>query len=341
MDESAHPPPVEQLAELLDAGAHDDAIACLEQFETAPTEERKIALEALRRFEAREWALEPLLPALSPFFTDGERSVRLKTAKLFVAVSEHDPDAVVSVLPMLTDRLADPDEFYFVRARAAEALGNVALEHTGEVASPAVVAELQIGLSFDEPEVKEKLAKALADIALGDPNRLDHRVPNLAEHLDDDDELVRYYLSTALAAIGCVAPEALAEEADALAARLDDENDHVRGRAAEAVGLLAGSDGDDSLSPETTSRLHEGCEDETEFVRDRARFALDVLDSIDGRKRSSGGSSGEGTLDGLRATTDEAVEAITSPDGDCVCPSCGLSIPDIGPPMCPRCGSPY
>ncbi len=208
-------------------------------------------------------ALEPLLPALSPFFTDGERSVRLKTAKLFVAVSEHDPDAVVSVLPMLTDRLADPDEFYFVRARAAEALGNVALEHTGEVASPAVVAELQIGLSFDEPEVKEKLAKALADIALGDPNRLDHRVPNLAEHLDDDDELVRYYLCTALAAVGCVAPEALAEEADALAARLDDENDYVRGRAAEAVGLLARSDGGDSSSPETTSRLHEGCEDET------------------------------------------------------------------------------
>jgi HEAT repeats len=338
MDESAHPPPVEHLAELVDAGAYDDAIACLERFETAPTEERKAALGTLRRFEADESAVGPLLPALSPFFTDEERSVRLKTAKLFAAVSEHDPDAVVSVLPVLTDRLADPDEFYFVRARAAEALGNVALEHTDEVASPAVVAELQIGLSFDEPEVKEKLAKALADIALGDPDRLNHHVSNLAEHLDDDDELVRYYLCTALAVVGCVSPEALAEETDALAARLGDENDHVWGRAAEAVGLLARADGGDSLSPGTTSRLCEGCDDETAFVRDRARFALDA---VDGRERRPERSDRERTLDGLRATTDEAVEEVTSPDEDGVCPSCGLSLPDFGPPMCPRCGSPY
>jgi HEAT repeat protein len=338
MDESSHHPPVEHLAELVDAGAHDDAIACLEQFETAPKEERKAALRTLRRFEAESSAaLGPLLPALSPFFIDEERSVRLTAAKLFVAVAEQDPDAVVSILPMLTERLADADEFYFVRARVAEALGNVARKHPTEVASPAVVAELQIGLSFDEPEVKEKLAKALADIALGDPNRLDHRVSNLAEHLDDGDELVRYYLCTALGAVGCVSPEALAEAVDALAARLDDGNDHVRGRAAEALGLLGRADGGDSLPTVAMSQLREGSEDETTFVRDRVRFALEV---IDGRERISEESDREGTLDGLRATTDEAVAEITSPERDDGCPSCGLSLPENGPPICPRCGSP-
>ncbi|WP_423746321.1 HEAT repeat domain-containing protein (plasmid) [Haladaptatus sp. SPP-AMP-3] len=339
MDESSHRPSAERLAELLDSGEHDDAIACLERFETAPTEERKAALDVLRRVESESpGVVGPLLPALSPFVTDGERSIRLTTAKLFVAVAERDPDAVVPVLPILTDRLADDDELYFVRARAAEALGNVALDHPDAVASPEVVAELQIGLSFDEPEVKEKLAKALADIALGDPDRLDHRVPNLAEHLDDGDELVRYYLCTAVAAVGCVSPRALGAEADALAARLNDENDHVRGRAAEAVGLLVRVDEGSSVPAEAMERLRERREDESSFVRDRARFALDA---IGGGERESGDDGGEGTLSGLRATTDEAVEEMTAEDGTGVCPSCGHSLPDVGPPMCPRCGSPY
>jgi hypothetical protein len=98
-----------------------------------------------------------------------------------------------------------------------------------------MLADLRIGLSFDEPEVKEKLSKTLEHVALGDPERLAHHVSTLAEHLDDEDELVRYHLCTALMIVGCESPETLTEVSNALDARLDDENVYVRGRAVEAL----------------------------------------------------------------------------------------------------------
>jgi HEAT repeat protein len=61
------------------------------------------------------------------------------------------------------------DEFYYVRARCAEALGYIAVETPEAVTDPDILADLRIGLAFDEPEGKEKLAKALAHVALGGP----------------------------------------------------------------------------------------------------------------------------------------------------------------------------
>ncbi|WP_223302145.1 HEAT repeat domain-containing protein [Haladaptatus sp. R4] len=198
------------------------------------------------------------------------------------------------------------------------------------------MADLQIGLSFDEPEVKRKLAKALEHVSLGDPNRLAHRVSKLTDHLDDDDELVRYHLCTALVAVGCAKPEKIGEATDALTTRLDDECDHVRGRAAEALGLTARAE-DGSVSPEATSRLEGRCEDEPEFVRERAAFALDGIDDPEAVDEPNGEI---GTLDGVRETTEAALDELSSPDEENVCPNCGLALPDAGPPLCPGCGMP-
>lgn len=349
MDDPSRPPTVEEVAELLDERAYDDASARLKRFESAPADDRKALLQELQRIgEETPNALAPVASAFAPFLADEERSVRLTTAKTCVAVARYDPDAAAPVTSALAERLADDGEFYYVRARSAEALGYVALDRPDSVASPEVMADLQVGLSFDEPEVKEKLAMALEYVALGDPNRLAHRVSNLAEHLDDDCELVRYHLCTALVAVGCTKPEKLGEAADALTGRLDDDCEHVRGRAAEALGLLAGTgertiseermvSGKRTVSRETTSLLAERRDDETEFVRERARFALDAIEAGETTDETSGEI---GTLDGIRATTEEALDEITSPDPQDACPNCGVVLPEAGPPLCPGCGMP-
>ena len=192
------------------------------------------------------------------------------------------------------------------------------------------------GLSFDEPEVKEKLAKALEYVALGDPGRLAHLVSNLTEHLDDDQELVRYHLCTALVLVGCDAPGTLAGARDALAARLTDENVYVRGRAAEALGLLTRSETTDSVRPE--SELVTVADDEESFAAERARFALDAIGEGDASRDSA---DGIGTVESVRGMTQGIVEDITAPDADNECPHCGLALPKSGPPMCPQCGAPY
>ncbi|WP_323740454.1 hypothetical protein [Halegenticoccus tardaugens] len=293
-------------------------------------------MHALRRLvEEQPREFEPILDEFTAFLTDDERSIRLTTAKLFVTVAEVDPDAVVSSIPELAARLADEEEFYYVRARSAEALGYVALERPREVGSPGVLADLRIGLSFDEPEVKEKLAKALEYVALGDPDRLRHQVSNLAEHLADENELVRYHLCTTLVVIGCEYPAKLADVSDAIAARLADENPYVRGRAAEALGLLLRSGPDDAtVSADDMSDADE----EESFVADRLRFARNAFaeESPEALRPDE-----IGTIDAIRGTTDEVVTEITSPGGDGDCPHCGLSLPENGPPMCPRCGAPY
>ncbi|EMA55848.1 hypothetical protein C451_04756 [Halococcus thailandensis JCM 13552] len=255
------------------------------------------------------------------------------TAKLFVAAAETDPNAVVPTVPALAERLTDDEEFYYVRARSAEALGYVALEHPDIVTTPELLADLRIGLSFDEPEVKEKLSKALEHVALGDPKRLAHHVSTLAEHLADEDELVRYHLCTALVIVGCESPEKLTEVSDTLNARLDDENAYVRGRAVEALGVLARSDADAVLPDE----LPQPNDNEEPFIAERVRFAL-VDDGLGGDEQ---GETDEqiGTVPAIRATTDEIVAEIMAPDGEC--PHCGLALPENGPPMCPRCGAPY
>ncbi|QLH81681.1 HEAT repeat domain-containing protein [Halosimplex pelagicum] len=320
-------------------GATEDARAALDALGAAPTERRTDALRELRALaDERPGRFGGLAAALVPFLTDDERPVRLTTAKLFVAVAGAEPAAVVPVVEALAERLADDEEFYYVRARSAEALGYVALEHPDAVASPDVLADLRIGLAFDEPEVTEKLAKALAFVALGDPDRLRHLVGRLAEHLDDDSEFVRYHLCTALAAVGSTHPARLGDASGPLAARLDDSDPHVRGRAAEALASLVAADPDAS-PPAVPEPTDPDADDGDEFAARRMRA---LAARVDGEGAADEASTVEavGTLESIRETTEPAVEAMRSPDADGECPHCGLELPDQGPPMCPRCGAP-
>ncbi|WP_226040797.1 HEAT repeat domain-containing protein [Natrinema sp. DC36] len=331
MDDSRQPPSIDQLEVLFEEEPRERLVIWAERLTEREAGARKTTLRTLRQFAERQpAALEPVLTTLALFLTDEERSIRLTTAKLFVAVAEAEPDAVESVVSPLADRLADDDEFYYVRARSAEALGYVARDHPEAVASPEVMADLRIGLSFDEPEVREKLAKALEYVALGDQERLRHHVSDLASHLTDSNELVRYHLCTALVAVGCAYPDALSESAAALCDRLDDESPYVRGRATEALGLLARSDSDVTI-PDVRSAADD---DSVEFLVDRVRYAIDGDDG-------PGDPVPEeiGTITALRDRTDEVVDEITAPDGD-ECPYCGLSLPEPGPPICPQCGGP-
>lgn len=335
MEGPGQPPSTDRLTALVGAGDREAAVSHLQGFLTEEADARKRAVQSLREIADDDPApLDGLVPALVPFLEDEDRAIRLSTAKLFVAVAESDPDAVRPVVSAVADRLADEGEFYYVRARSAEALGYVALEHPDEVDSPEILADLRVGLSFDEPEVKAKLAKALECVALGDPRRLRHQVSDLTGHLDDEDPLVRYHLATALAAIGCVEPGRLADAVDALEDRIDDDEARVRGRAAEALGLAASANGVGTSLP--AAALEDLRDDEEPFVARRAAFALDAV----GKAAAATGADDVGTLDGVRTTTEAAVEAITAPDADGGCPHCGLSLPAEGPPLCPRCGAP-
>lgn len=248
MSDPDQPPAPADLIELIEDGDHEEARVCLDRLDAADPETRKQVLRAIRDIvEEHASPFAELASPLVTFLTDDDRAVRLTTAKLFVSLARSEPRVVEPVVDGLADRLADDKEFYYVRARCAEALGYVAVDAPDAVTAPALLADLRIGLTFDEPEVKTKLAKAIAHVAVGNPRRLRHHVGDLATHLDSDDELVRYHLSTALVAVGCESPDALAAVADALRDRADDPDPYVRGRAAEALGLLGRSDGDISL----------------------------------------------------------------------------------------------
>jgi hypothetical protein len=335
MDDPTRPPPTDRVVDLLEQNAREEAIECLDRVQQAPAEDRNAMVRSLRTLaEDRPVALEGIGSALAPFLRDEEQSVRLTTAKLFVALAEATPDVVVPVVSSLADRLADEEEFYYVRARAAEALGYVALEHPAEVDDPETLADFRIGLSFDEPEVREKLAKGLACVALGDPSRLRHQVSSLADHLDDDRDLVRYHLATALVAVGCEHPAKLEEAAAPLRERLTDENPYVRGRAAEALALLAGSDASVDPGPDFDG-IATADGEAPSFLTDRVRFLRRRMTD----EQSVAAPDGLGTVDSVRNETDDVVSEMLSPDGD-ECPHCGLALSDGGPPLCPRCGAP-
>lgn len=328
------PPAPNRLSELLKQGTHKEVVAYLDRLDAAGTETRKRALRAVRDVATeRPRSVEEFIDSLSMFLTDEDRAVRLTAAKLLVTLAELEPEGVRPAINTLAERLADDEEFYYVRARCAEALGYIGREHSEAVSDPAILADFRIGLSFDEPEVKEKLAKALECVALGDPSRLRHQVESLADHLDDDEEQVRYHLCTALVAVGCERPEKLGDGRDALVARLSDvdENPYTRGRAAEALGLLSRADDVRVVVPD---ELGADGDEADEFVRSRLAFLRGAQTGTpDGR------ADGVGTLNSLRSGTEAVVNAMTTPDGD-KCPHCGLAVPESGPPMCPRCGTP-
>lgn len=335
MDDSVDPLPIDVLTQRLRDGTHEGVCKSLEAYHQLEIERRKELLRAVRSVADERVVIPgPAISVLGSFLTDENRSVRLTAARLFVAIAKANPDTVVAVSDALADRLADDDEFYYVRARVAEALGYIAIDYPDEVITPELLADLRIGLSLDEPEVREKLAKALAYVALGNQDRLRHQVPRLADHLDVEDELVRYHLCTAIVVVGCEHPDALADVVDALLARLDDENPYVGGRAAEALGLVARSDAEVSARPE--QRLKSMADNEEVFTAERARFALAGLEA---EPTNAAIDSGVGSLETIRDRTDEIVDEITAPDGD-ECHHCGLTVPDGGPPMCPRCGVP-
>lgn len=338
MGDQTDAPTPDALVTLTETGDAEETRAALSRLAAAPDDHRRECLRALRSVaDERPSAVADVVPALEAFLSDDDRSVRLAAAKAFVPVAAAEPGAVVPLVSTLADRLADEYEFYFVRARAAETLGYVARAHVDAVATPETLADLRVGLSFDEPQVREQLAKTLAFVAIEDPERLRHQADRFADALDDEQDVVRYYLVTALVAVGPMASPS-ADVVEALAARLDDEQAQVRGRAAEALGVLELDDGDDlDDAAETEPRLPTDAlepllADDESFVADRARFALDDATSTD--------AAPLGSLDSLRATAESAAEAMVAPDADGECPHCGLALPGDGPAMCPGCGIP-
>ncbi|WP_435066553.1 HEAT repeat domain-containing protein [Haloplanus sp. C73] len=336
MTDSDQSPSADRLTDYLHEGAHDDALACLDRLATADTAARKRGLRAVRTVaEDGPVGVEGLADALVPFLTADERAVALTAAKLFVTLAESEPETARPAVDSLAERLADDAEFYYVRARCAEALGYVALESPDAVSDPEILADLRVGLSFDEPEVKEKLAKALAYVALGDPSRLRHHVSSLAAHLDDDEVLVRYQLCTALVAIGCESPGQLAEAVAGLRERVDDTNPYVGGRAAEGLALAVRSGVDVEPTPDIDA-AEPASADSPPFLTERVGFLHEVL-AADGE--SVAVPDGLGTVESVRDGTADVVEAITEPDGT-ECPHCGFGLPEDSSPICPRCGTP-
>ena len=333
MDDQPSVTPDTDIATLLEQGQRADALTALARLSTAGPADQQACLRSLKATADDQPELfDGVLPSLTEFLEDSERPTRLTTAKLFVTVSEGAPGGVVPVVPTLAERLADESEFYYVRARCAEALGYVAVDHPDAVITPEVIADLLIGLAFDKPEVKEKLAKALAHVALGSPDRLRHQVDSLAEYLRADSELVRYHLSTVLVVVGCECPERLADAKEALVTCLDDESKYVRGRAAEALGLLAGTD---SMESFPQAQL-EGFTADEAFVAERGQFALSQYRGAEPAEDFTGIA----TRDAIHTQTADIVAEIRTPEGDDECPHCGLSLPESGPPLCPGCGTP-
>jgi hypothetical protein len=240
---------------LLDA-AHDGpdafAAACPDDGDAR----HELATALRDRAEADPAAIADALAGLAPLLEDNRDSTRLLAAKTHVAVAEHDPAAVP------TDPLeaALDDEFYYVRARAVQALGRVARAR-GAV-DPSLLARLLNGLAFERAESRERYAGALADCALADPAALRTLVPDIADALDDDSAVVRYHLTTTLAGVAQLEPERVAGVAEALQARLTDDDPYVVGRAAEALGhagVAVGeetvADGEDDADGDATEAL--------------------------------------------------------------------------------------
>jgi hypothetical protein len=335
MTDSGHPPAPDQLVNLVTDEPTDAVLTALDRLSTADTDTRKQCLQALRKLAGeRQRVFAGLTPKLADFLTDEDRAVRLTTAKIFVRVAQTEPALIRSTVEPLAARLADGEEFYYVRARSAEALGYVGLEYPEDVSDPEILADFRIGLSFDEPEVKEKLAKALAYVAVGDPGRLRHHVSSVADHLDDDNTLVRYHLTTALVAVGCDHPDRLSDVTAELTERLTDGSPYVRGRSIEALGMLARSE--TALDWDTAlDGIETAFDDAPRFLTERLQFARRASTDEDQSIITE-----FGTIDSIQTSIEDGAEGIRSPDSDKECPHCGLDIPDSGPPMCPQCGAP-
>jgi len=246
---------------------------------------------ALRdRAESDPGAVADALAGLAPLLDDDRDSTRLLAAKTYVAVAEHEPDAV-STEP-LEDAL--DDEFYYVRARAVQALGRVTRAR-GE-ADPPLLARLLNGLAFERAESRERYAGALADCALADAAALRTLVPDIADALDDDSAVVRYHLTTALAAVARLEPDRVAGVAEALEARLADDEPYVVGRAAEALGRAGVAVEGDAVAD---GEAEADADDEALVFRE---------------ERVAAGDAAAADLPPVAEGHDDAAEAVAAPD---------------------------
>lgn len=220
------------------------------------------------------------LAGLATLFDDESDAVRLLTVKTFLAVARGTPGSVP------TDPLHEAldDEFYYVRGRAAQALGQVA-RATGE-ADPALVARLLNGLSLEREESRERYAGALADVALGVPDAVRTVSADLAALLDDEGVRVRYHLATALAALAVAHPGRVEAVAGPLRERLDDEDPHVAGRAAEALGYAGVDCGPPAWNGDSDDAAREFAAERVAFARDpdpatRERLVAELRDGYE------------------------------------------------------------
>jgi hypothetical protein len=247
---------------------------------------------ALRdRAESDPAAVAEGVAGLAPLLDDDRDSTRLLAAKTYVAVAEHEPDAV----PTEPLEAALDDEFYYVRGRAVQALGRVA--RARGAADPSLLARLLNGLELERKESRERYAGALADCALADAAALRTLVPDIAEALDDESAVVRYHLTTALAAVARLEPDRVAGVADALEPLLGDAEPYVAGRAGEALGYAGVAvDGDVVADSDTV-----GAADEALAFRDE-RVAV------------TAGDDRATELPPVAAGHDDAAEAVAAPD---------------------------
>jgi HEAT repeat protein len=278
---------------------------------------RKDCADSLRSTKRVDFAAAS--PAIEALLAAEDRAVRLTATKAIAESAPARPEAVAALAPSLRERL--DDDFYFVRGRAAEALGYVALADPEAIDTTTVLARLLNALSLDRAETRHHVAGALARIALADPRAVRVLTGDIADHLTDDEELVRYHLTTALVAVAAEYPGHCESVTSDIAERLDDDCPQVRGRAAEALGLVGAG--------EEYAEALEFCSDNDSFVAERVRFALGKAGSPDNI----------GNLEAIAEATTDIVESITAPDGE-GCPHCGETLADGPAPFCPACGAP-
>jgi HEAT repeat protein len=270
-----------------------------------------------------------VFPAVDVLLTADDRSVRLTVAKAVSTFAAADPEAATPLASALVDRL--DDEFYFVRGRAAEAVGHLAVADPDAIETATVIARLLNALSLDRDETRQHVTGALARVALGDSKALRTVTDDIAEHLDDDDPVVRYHLTTALAAVATEYPGYCRSVTDAVGSQLTDDTEYVRGRAVETLALVATVDPTAVTDHEDTLNQHT---DDESFVAERVQFALEVVAS-----ETAEPPDGIGDCEAIAAATAQIVEEITASDAE-GCPHCGEVVGDAAVPFCPACGAP-
>jgi HEAT repeat protein len=316
--------------DLVAAAGNPESESLADRIRDANPDTTKACADRLRSVTADDpSALDTVRPTVEALLTDDDRSVRLTVTKAVARFARAETESATVFAPALVNRL--DDDFYFVRGRAAEALGHLALADPDAIETATVIARLLNALSLDREEICQEVTGALARIALGDPKALRTVTDDIADDLGDDDPAVRYYLTTAIVAVATEYPGYCRSVTDTVGTRLSDDDEYVRGRAAEVLGLVATVDSD--ALTDYRSVLEQQTDDDS-FVAERAQFALAVAET--GTAEQSGDI---GDCAAIAAETADIVDAITTADGE-GCPHCGEPGGGAAAPFCPTCGAP-